>query len=1052
MIRRAFAGAISIAGCVLLTAGTVTSQGQGQKSVNLPETTLAAEKTLHALPEYGKVPVSFIPNRGQMDERVDYYIPGKDKTIYFGAEGVTFALAPSHKEKSRWIVKLDFLGANPGLRPIGASETGTVISYFRGTPDKWKTGLAAQSRVVYPDLWPGIDLAYCGTTDALKYEFIVHPGADPSQIRLAYRGARSVEIDEEGRLAVSTPAGGFKDGTPVAYQEKSGERSPISLAYKIEPAEEAASQDKASGESAVVYGFSIGAYDPTIPLVLDPVILVYCGYIGGSNLDYTSSIAVDAAGSAYVTGYTYSPADFPASSGAGPDRSFNGGNVDAFVAKLNPSGTALEYCGFIGGSGNDYGYGIALDAAGNAYITGYTTSAGATFPVAIGPDLTSNGLTDAFVAKVNPQGTALSYCGFIGGAGQDYGKSIAVDPAGRAYIAGSTTSEASTFPVAVGPQLVFNGGQDAFVARVNADGTALSYCGYIGGSDEDAGTGVSVDASGNAYVVGQTNSPQSGAVVFPVVIGPNPVYSGGFDVFVAEVHTETAELIYCGYIGGTANDYGSGIAVDASGFAYVTGHTASTSSSFPVLGGPSLSHSGGIYDAFVAKVSVGGVSLAYCGYIGGADYDAGTAIAVDSRGYATVTGYTSSPEDSFPVKIGPGLTHSRSFDVFVAKVDATGLELGYCGYVGGSDADLGTSVALGPPTSGLAYLAGNTYSTEITFPVAVGPDLAQNGGRDGFAAKLSENSITLTSPNGSEVWNVGFTNDLTWISDGQVGDVRIEFSTDSGETWTVITDATANDGTFSWIVPDAVSTTCRVRVSEADDGDPSDVSRAAFEITNEPVLVLTAPNGGEKWKVGSTQTITWLSGGEVGDVMIEISRDGGSTYATIVDATENDGSYEWIVSDPPSDTCWIRISEAADGIPDDYGKSVFSIWSDQVLVLTAPNGGEKWRVGSTQTIPWLSGGEVGDVKIEISTDDGATYTTIVDAAENDGSYEWIVPDTASDTCLIRISEAADGFPTDASDAVFSIVSGQVRPPAKSVPAKVIKSTGKNAVRVEGGSK
>ncbi len=228
--------------------------------------------------------------------------------------------------------------------------------------------------------------------------------------------------------------------------------------------------------------------------------LDYAGYIGGSRTDEGNGIAVDSTGNAYVVGNTGSTVTFPAT--VGPDLTFNGGadnghlgGGDAFVAKVNPSGTAIVYAGYIGGSRRDDGQGIAVDSAGNAYVTGDTASTEASFPVTVGPDLTFNGGSvdfpfDAFVAKVNPSGTALDYAGYIGGSETDAGWGIAVDFAGNAYVTGGTKSSESTFPVTVGPDLTYNGGGefflgDAFVAKVNASGTALDYAGYIGGSSAD---------------------------------------------------------------------------------------------------------------------------------------------------------------------------------------------------------------------------------------------------------------------------------------------------------------------------------------------------------------------------------------------------------------------------------------------------------------------------------------------------------------------------------------------------------------------------------------
>lgn len=242
------------------------------------------------------------------------------------------------------MVKLDFVGVNPDAKPIGMEKTAAVITYFKGNPEDWKTAMPTYSKIVYADLWPGIDLVYGGSTDRLKYEFVVHPGADPSRIRLAYRGVSRVSIDEAGRLEVTTPLGGFFDDVPLAWQELGAKKRDVPLAYRIE---KKASAVEGLDSNSYILGFQVGEYDRRLPLVLDPAILLYCGYIGGS--------------------------------------------------------------------GDDYGRGIAVDGSGNAYITGTTSSGTVSFPVAVGPDLTYNGSSDAFVAKVNSSGTALLYCGYIGG-------------------------------------------------------------------------------------------------------------------------------------------------------------------------------------------------------------------------------------------------------------------------------------------------------------------------------------------------------------------------------------------------------------------------------------------------------------------------------------------------------------------------------------------------------------------------------------------------------------------------------------------------------------
>ena len=720
--------------------------------------------------DYGVLPLLFIPNQGQFDSRVVYAVQGRDKSIFFTEQGLTVVLtdkpvaASARKDdrlrrigspepvaytpKKRWALKLDFVDANPQARPETLEPAETLVSYFKGRPEEWRTGLRASRRIIYRDLWPGIDLIYSGTVNRLKYDFIVRPGADPNRIRLAWRGADSVQVTEEGQLAVFTPLGTLRDEMPKAWQEEKGRRESVTVAYGLQaPAGVQVASLATNGllagtnphERAHIVGFTVGDYDRSRALVLDPEMLVYCGFIGGSASEYGAAIAVDSNGSAYVTGETSSPqASFPET--VGPDLTYNGGEDDAFVAKLRADGTGLVYCGFIGGTGRDPGYAIAVDNGGNAYITGSTYSTDGSFPVTGGLDPTHNGGNDAFVAKVRADGTSLVYCGFIGGKAPDYGFGIAVDSGGNAYVAGSTDSADGSFPVIGGLDSTHNGGtRDAFVVKVRADGTSLIYCGFIGGTGYDQGNGIAVDSSGSAYVTGSTDSSAggAGALGFPVTIGPDLTQNGSNDAFVAKVRADGTGLVYCGFIGGTGIDGGQGVAVDSDRNAYVTGYTTSTATSFPETVGPDLSHNGD-FDAFVAKVRADGTALTYCGFIGGSGEEFGpsSGIAVDSSGNAYVTGHTTSTETSFPVIVGPDLSYNGGErDAFVAKVQTDGKGLAYCGYIGGAGGEGGTGIAV--DRAGDAYVTGWTVSTETSFPVTVGPDVSANGGGDAFVAKVT---------------------------------------------------------------------------------------------------------------------------------------------------------------------------------------------------------------------------------------------------------------------------------------------------------------------------
>jgi Ca2+-binding RTX toxin-like protein len=661
----------------------------------------------------GKLPVSFVENRGQVPDRdIAHYVNTPTTSIGFSAEGLRLFLTDARSSNQRWGLALDFVGGRAD--PTAVDRQAGVVSYFKGDPTDWKTGIPTYGRLIFRDLWPDIDLVYRSDGPGLKYELVVHPGGDPNDIRFRWRGTNEVAVGSDGSLTVSTPVGAISDGVPLSFQG----RREVATSYDLR---------------GTTYGFRLGRYDRTRTLVIDPVLVPYAGYIGGTASDQGFGIDVDASGAAYVTGEIHSDAtSFPAT--VGPTLTYSGGE-DVFVVKVNPSGTALLYAGYIGGSGHELGYDIEVDGSGAAYVTGPTTSDPVTFPETVGPSLFKGMGTDAFVAKVNPAGTALVYAGYIGGAGEDTAHGIAVDGDGAAYIAGNTDSDAASFPDTVGPDLTYNGGfSDAFVAKVNPSGTALSYAGYIGGAGNEPGEAIDVDAAGAAYVTGYTDSD---AATFPVTGGPSLTKNVGEDAFVAKVNPSGASLSYAGYIGGNATDFGQGIAVDPAGAAYVTGLTLSAPGTFPEIVGPDVTHNGGLSEAFVAKVNPSGNALSYSGYIGGSGEEGGEGIAVDASGNAYVIGGTNSDSATFPVAVGPDVSYNGGGDAFVAKVSASGTNLSYAGYLGGTSGDRGLAIAHG---AGAAYMTGDTDSDALSFPVTVGPDVSYNGGfRDAYVAKVTDN-------------------------------------------------------------------------------------------------------------------------------------------------------------------------------------------------------------------------------------------------------------------------------------------------------------------------
>ena len=679
----------------------------------LPAPASSAPDKRAALDAYGKLPLAFVANAGQLDSRVRYAAQAAGVRFSFTQKDVVLAFSNGNKAVA---LQLTFLGANPKTTIRGRRLRAGRVNYLLGSdPARWHTGLPTYGQVVYRDLWPGVDMVFGGAAGRLKYEFLLRPGAKVQRIRLAYRGADGLSVDKAGGLRIRTALGVLTDTRPRSYQQVGGRRVPVGSRFAL------------GGKPATAFGFAVGRYDPRRPLVIDPG-LAYSTFLGGSGFD-VGTIAVDAAGNAYLAGQT-SSADFPTSAGV-LDAGLSG-NYDAFVAKLNPAGSALLYSTFLGGSSNDAGNGIRLDASGDAYLTGSTISAD--FPTSPGAfDTSYNGGTDAFVAKLNPAGSALLYSTLLGGSGSTSGSGIALDAAGDAYVTGNT--DAADFPTTVDAfDTSFNGGQDVFVAKLNPAGSALLYSTLLGGSgsaDYDQAFAIALDAAGDAYVTGNTD-----AADFPTSPGAfDTSHNGGQDVFVTKLDPAGSALLYSSFLGGSADDLALGIALDAAGDAYVTGMTSSAN--FPTSAGVLDASLSGSSDAFVAKLNPGGSALLYSSFLGGSADDQGVGIALDPGGDAYLTGMTSSQD--FPTTMGAFDTSfnggsSGVGDAFVTKLNPGGSALLYSSFLGGSSGDGAVGIAL--DAAGGAYATGNTTSAD--FPTSQGAfDTSHNGDWDAFVTKLA---------------------------------------------------------------------------------------------------------------------------------------------------------------------------------------------------------------------------------------------------------------------------------------------------------------------------
>jgi hypothetical protein len=703
----------------LLTTSSLWADDPPVAAANAAKTTQA---TAEARAAYANLPLSFVPNAGQLDTRVRYTAQSGPRSFYFTTHEAVFSFAT----KSQGLVlRLGFLGANPGPAITSqAARSGTVNYLIGNDPARWHTNLLTYGEIVYRDLWPGIDLLFRGDSGKLTYEFSVKPGARVKDIRLAYRGAKKLSVDKDGNLMIHTSLGNISDTHPTTYQWIDGKRVEVPSRFAL------------NRRSKTTYGFTVGAYDRRQPLVVDPG-LVYSTYLGGSGDDEGEAIAVDSAGQAYVAGTTRS-ADFPTTSGAFQS-AYNGGE-DVFITKFNRSGSAQIYSTYLGGKTNDEPYwsaSIVVDHEGYAYVAGTTWSSD--FPTTPGAfQTTLKGEEDAFVTKLNRDGSGLVYSTYLGGStftGAYYADAIAVDPAGYAYVTGFTDSP--DFPTVNAFQSTLKGPEDAFVTKLNRTGTALVYSTYLGGSDYDDATGIAVDGGGKAVVTGFTYSTD-----FPTENAYQSMNHGAANAFITKLNSDGNALIYSTYLGGSGFDAAASVALDWPGDAYVAGDAGSTD--FPTTPGAyQTTYGGGADDVFVAKFTPSG-ALAYSTFLGGALDDYANNITVDPAGQAYVTGFTNSPvfpttPDAYDMTFnGAGPLHFYG-DAFVTKLNSSGSGLIYSTYFGGSGDDLGLGIAIDP--SRKVFITGATSSTDL--PTTSGAfDMSYNGAGapyfygDAFVAKF----------------------------------------------------------------------------------------------------------------------------------------------------------------------------------------------------------------------------------------------------------------------------------------------------------------------------
>ena len=755
------------AATLLLVAGAEPSIGAAGSAAQPPSSVPYALARSGVRTSYPRTRMQFEVNRGQGAAGIDYLArrPGYLFTLTSTAATLTLQKLPeqggpenaprkplalsharhrffpaAHSKPAPVTMRLSLIGANPRAAVTGTDELPGRINYASGArAARLHTNIAAFAGVKYKGVYPGIDLIYHGNDQGrLEYDFHVAPGADSTSIRLGLEGVDAVSVDAYGDLVLHTAAGEIRQPRPFIYQEVDGAPRRVAGGYVLAGAREV--------------GFHVCRFDASRPLIIDPAI-VYSSFVGGlgnpsnGDKDSANDITVDSAGNIYVIGETNSLGRY---------------DTDIYVRKFDPSGSKLLYATYLDSNQtNDFGNAIAVDSAGNAYLTGQ-----------FGDGELMSGL-GVLVAKLSPAGVPL-YEYYFGanspGFSADEGTGIAVDDSGNVYVVGITGGLGTPFPTTRGViQETFAGGlSDAFVVKMDQHGNFI-YSTLLGGTGTDEGRGIAIRKVGgvyNAYVTGKTALTGD----FRTTKGAlQEKFGGASDVFVAELNDTGTNFVYSTFIGGDGLDEGHAIAVDAQGNAYLTGLTEEEPSSggtFPVVNAfqPIYGGDGGgtpaEANAFVAKLNPTGTKLIYSSYMGGAGYghsDEGNSITVDAGGYAYLTGTTDTSPDlfttaRFPIvdafQPHPGGGDSTLFpDAFVAKLTPAGA-LVFSSYLGGNNWDEGNAIALGVTGTAFAYtiyLTGTTQSVDFpATPDAFQPKLAGGGcGQpyscpDTFVTKVSD--------------------------------------------------------------------------------------------------------------------------------------------------------------------------------------------------------------------------------------------------------------------------------------------------------------------------
>lgn len=667
------------------------------------------------------IPAAFIPNHGQ-ENMGKFLLKASDGKYYFDKKEIQIVVTepldlddtgiPKNNQQIRWaLLKLNFVNPDDRCELYAEEPDEAKYHYFRSSESsQWIVNVSAYHKLRYKNIWNGIDLEVSCKEEGVKFNWILDTPALADRIQMEWQGFDEIGIEDDGSLHISHHLGTLIDAAPVAWQTMNGINKSVASEYVL-------------NGSLVTFSLS-GEYDAAYPVTIDPM-FQYCTFLGGAGDESGRGIAVDDQGCAYVTGWT--PAGFPVTPGV--FQGTTGGGIDAFIAKFSEDGSSLLFSSYLGGSGNDFGYGVQVDSNREVYLTGNTASTD--FPVTAGAFQTTyqGGANDAFLTKVSSDGSQLIYSTYIGGSGDDGAFGVVLDVNQNPCVVGRTGS--SNFPVTAGAfQTSYGGGTyDAFAVKLNSNGSSLIYSTFIGGSGTDVGWfRNAIDSVGRVYLTGYTSSSN-----FPTTPGAYQTsYSGGSNcIFVTKLSPDGSAAEFSTYIGGSENDVGEGVYLSSEGDVFVGGY--SSSADFPVTAGAYQTvYPGTTFTAaIISKLSPDGSTLLASTYLTGRGYNYCGDIIVDSRNVVHVTGWTNA--GNFPIT--PAIIPSSFqgvYDAFISSLSSDLSQLLVSYYVGGSQEDNGRQITI--DRYGRIYTAGDTKSSN--FPVTAGAyQTVLRGSRDAYVTK-----------------------------------------------------------------------------------------------------------------------------------------------------------------------------------------------------------------------------------------------------------------------------------------------------------------------------